>query len=755
MRNAIYNYNARGHDLIGLMDELQQQARQKLASGKYQEAAVLYEQGIEISPEIVSNYWHLGLAQLLQGREEEAQITWMMPMLAASDEQVEELTAELLTVLNSEANNQAANSAWDRAWLLRQHFKEINPHNFNNLLHLLLLSIKTEKLTEDELFLEAIASCEAGAEAEAIDESLLKELLQEAFQLNPLPFAVLRLAEVSAARLPKPEVVMEILLAEGRKFSGWHQYQLGTDLARLCLRLAPNNLDALFLLMICCRELGPEGNWESFQVAEQYFEQSQDLSGKVAATHQMLCALMKVGGEFERGKEVYGRYKSLLLSFVAGDQEMDLGFIPRLMTMGSFCFYFEDTPSQNRLLRNQIGNICQTSLQSDLKEQVKQYQQSQKSRGKISLSASKTLKIGYLSNFLRQHSVGWLVRWLLKYHNDSEFEVHLYSSWPSSDSLQQDLIQQYQERFHQLNPSAVEIANQINADEIDLLVDLDSLTALNTCEVMALKPAPVQVTWLGFDATGLPGVDYFMADPYVLPDQAQEYYQEKIWRLPHTYIAVDGFENSVPTLRREHLDIPQEAIIYFSSQSGYKRHPDNVRLQMKILSSVPNSYFLVKGLRTEKESMAGFFNRLAEEEGVSSERLRFLPAVDNEAIHRANLTIADVVLDTYPYNGATTTLETLWMGIPIVTRVGEQFAARNSYSMMMNAGIREGIAWTEEEYIEWGVRLGKDEELRQTIQWKLRQSRHGSPLWNGEKFARQMENAYQQMWMRYITVDSG
>ena len=113
-----------------------------------------------------------------------------------------------------------------------------------------------------------------------------------------------------------------------------------------------------------------------------------------------------------------------------------------------------------------------------------------------------------------------------------------------------------------------------------------------------------------------------------------------------------------------------------------------------------------------------------------------------------------MVLDTYPYNGATTTLETLWMGIPLVTRVGEQFAARNSYSMMINAGIREGIAWTDEEYLEWGVRLGQDEELRQTIQWKLRQSRHGSPLWNGKQFAREMEHAYQQMWMRYIAVDS-
>jgi predicted O-linked N-acetylglucosamine transferase (SPINDLY family) len=110
------------------------------------------------------------------------------------------------------------------------------------------------------------------------------------------------------------------------------------------------------------------------------------------------------------------------------------------------------------------------------------------------------------------------------------------------------------------------------------------------------------------------------------------------------------------------------------------------------------------------------------------------------------LTIAVVVLDTFPYNGATTTLETLWMGIPLVTRVGEQFAARNSYTMMMNAGITEGIAWTDEEYLDWGIRLGSDAQLRQQVIWKLRQSRYTSPLWNGKQFTREMENAYEQMW---------
>jgi hypothetical protein len=142
--------------------------------------------------------------------------------------------------------------------------------------------------------------------------------------------------------------------------------------------------------------------------------------------------------------------------------------------------------------------------------------------------------------------------------------------------------------------------------------------------------------------------------------------------------------------------------------------------------------------------------KIAEQEGVSVERLRFLPQVGSEAEHRANLGIADIVLDTYPYNGATTTMETLWMCIPMVTRVGQQFAARNSYTMMTNAGITEGIAWTDDEYVEWGIRLGTDENLRKQIFWKLKESRKIAPLWNAKQFTKDMEDAYQQMWNIYL-----
>jgi predicted O-linked N-acetylglucosamine transferase (SPINDLY family) len=361
------------------------------------------------------------------------------------------------------------------------------------------------------------------------------------------------------------------------------------------------------------------------------------------------------------------------------------------------------------------------------------------------------LRIGYLSINFKKHPISLLARWLLQYHDRSRFEIYTYHincPDPVVDPLQDWYISQGS-CGRKVRLDAAEIAEQIYQDDINVLIDLESNTLDLNCEVMAIKPSPIQATWLGFDASGLPGVDYFIADPYVLPDSAQDYYSETIWCLPQTYLGIDGFEVAAPTLRRDHLDISSDAVIFFSAQRANKRHPQNVRLQMQIIKAVPNSYFLIKG-KNNKELVQEFFCEIASQEGIEPERLRFLPMDPSEELHRANLSIADVVLDTYPYNGATTTLEALWMGIPMVTRVGEQFSARNSYTFMVNANITEGIAWTDEEYVEWGIRLGTDEDLRKQVHWKLLTSRQTAPLWNTKQFAREMENAYQQMWNRYI-----
>lgn len=484
---------------------------------------------------------------------------------------------------------------------------------------------------------------------------------------------------------------------------------------------------------------------ESLPITEHLIEIATNLCDCILATHFMLSSLMLTCGSWQMTQHYYQLHQSLLASVDNQQERQDLD-VSRLLAMGMYFPYFADHPARDLPIRNRIAQISQRHYRNAWSTTALTYQQRHQS---IIHSSTKRLKIGYLSDCLRVHSVGWLVRWLLLHHHRQQFDIYLYSTRQSSDPLQQLFMREYGDRFRNLSGTPDQIAERIDQDEIDIPVELDSLTAFTNCAVAALKPAPIQVSWLGFDASGLPAIDYYLADPYVLPKNAQSYYSETIWRLPQTYIAVDGFEVGVPDLRRDQLGIPGDAVVYLSSQSGLKRNPENIRLQFKILKAVPNSYFLIKSFNAQLDRLQGFFYQLAEEEGVSGDRLRFLPDVTANATYRANLGLADVILDTYPYNGATTTLEALWVGLPIVTRVGQQFAARNSYTTMMNCGITEGIARSDEEYLEWGIRLGTDTALRQDIFYRLRQSRHTSPLWNAKDFAREMEKAYYQMWQQY------
>jgi predicted O-linked N-acetylglucosamine transferase (SPINDLY family) len=496
---------------------------------------------------------------------------------------------------------------------------------------------------------------------------------------------------------------------------------------------------------------------ESISIANQFLSKANKIENQLAALYLKIRGFIYTGGNWKQAEKTYRQYKSVLQEAIAIPDNLEIKELMPVLNAGIFSHYFEDSPREYRVIRNAYAKICQDKLQTIYSDRVKNYNHSRLLFDETN-STSKKIKVGYISSCLRNHSVGWLVRWPFVHHDRDRFEIHVYSTNKKEDSMQKTIEQICEPYFHDVSLQPEDefsqkiplIANKILEDEIDILIDLDSLTSHINNAVMALKPAPVQITWLGFDASGFPAVDYFIADPYVLPSSASEYYTENIWRLPQTYIAVDGFEVGVPTLRRDRLGIPNDAIVYFSSQTGSKRNPHNVRSQMRILKEVPNSYFLIKGLKTDLNAVKQFFEAMAESEGVDCDRLRFLPNVPWEATHRANLKIADVVLDTYPYNGATTTLETLWMEIPLVTQVGTQFAARNSYSMLTNAGVTEGIAWNEEKYIEWGIRLGKDLSLRQKVVWQLRVAKQTSLLWNAEQFTRNLEQAYEQMWQYYV-----
>ena len=725
----------------------QSTANDYLLGEKYNLAAKMYEEKILTEPNIQSHYWNFGLLLLLQGKVLEAKTTWSIAIDQESAEDSNKWNQDLCSILLNESVRQEESKQYQNAWNIRQQLRENDPSNFDNLVQIIYLSLHLKTLTHDLIQeLNIVEILQFNYSNINIKNSSVLQLVQNTLA-SDLDYSLqIQIVSLTLPYIDDTSTFVGLIAPVAYRLSEI-DLEVAVQIVNIGLQVSPQNQELIgYLVGFYLKYLQFS---KALEVARSATAKNDNLLDQVLADFCLMNALVTSGGRWEEVLSVSQHQETLipLLNHQSIDQVSSHLFISRF-----FAPYIKDNPKVIRVNQNHLSSLCQENLQLIYRQPV-DFFKSQNSL-KRSKKSVKPLKIGYLSNCLFKHSVGWLARWLFKYHDREQFQIYGYFinyHQNKSDHLQEWYSNQTHKSYRvgiELTGSTIDICNQISHDSIDILVDLDSITYMNSCEIVSLKPAPIQVNWLGFDASGIPAIDYFIADPYVLPESAQSYYSEKIWRLPQTYIAVQGFEYGFPTIHRRQLGIPNDAVIYFTGQRGYKRHPDTVRLQMQIIKNVPNSYLLVKGI-ADANSTEELFFKLAESEGVKCDRLKFLPLTMTELEHRANLTIADVVLDTYPYNGATTTLETLWMGIPMVTRVGEQFAARNSYTMMINAGITEGIAWTDEEYVEWGIKLGTDSLLRQEISWKLKESRKSAPIWNAKQFTKEMEKAYQQMWEIY------
>jgi predicted O-linked N-acetylglucosamine transferase (SPINDLY family) len=704
---------------------------------------------------------YLGLAYVLQGKEEIAIATWQEKRYP----QLSELQdfPELLDVLRIEAAKQEAKEQWLLAQRIRQQIQRLNSQDINNSLQLILLAIRLDSLKPalfEELKVIPVLKSKTFLETDLnLDLSLAFTVTQELLEYSLTWDDTAEFINALVPYISDPQPWLDLVRPKLQELVNQHEKILVCRYADFCLALNRANLE-LLLQLIPIYESGAFYR-KTLELAEQFIQQSQTLLGQILGNVFRLSSSMWMLGNWDAVSQYRDQQLELLeILFSDYNYNPEELFHPGMIARSLFFLpYFSDRPSEHHHLRQKVGNFYQDTLHAYLQHQKQQssevYQpypeltkQGDLAPQRKKIGARK-LRVGYLGHYLQRQSVGWLSRWLFANHDHDQFEIYTYFN-------QQTVLQEFSQQcfaeksdvWRATDEDILSIAQTIQADEIDVLVEVDSVTCGETYGVMALKPAPIQVSWLGWDATGLSTIDYIMADPYVLPEDAQDYYVEKIWRLPDTYIAVSGFEVEVANYRREQLDIPSDAVVYLNNQTPHKLHPDFVPVQLQILREVPNSYLLVKRW-WERDTMESFWGDLAESIGVSRDRLRFLPVAPSEPVYRANLSLVDIVLDCYPYNGATTTLETLWMGIPVVTKVGEQFQARNSYTMMMNAGITEGIAWSDDEYIDWAVRLGTNEGLRKQVFTKLMRSRQTAPLWNAKQFTRDMEAAYQQMWRLY------
>jgi predicted O-linked N-acetylglucosamine transferase (SPINDLY family) len=290
-------------------------------------------------------------------------------------------------------------------------------------------------------------------------------------------------------------------------------------------------------------------------------------------------------------------------------------------------------------------------------------------------------------------------------------------------------------------------AQAIHADAVDILVDLKGYTQHARTEIMALRPAPVQASYLGYPGTmGAGFIDYLIADRVVIAPGSEEAYSERIVFLPGSYQVNDRKRPLAQTPSRAACGLPEEAVVFCCFNQSYKILPETFATWMRLLRAVPRS---VLWLLEANPWAVRNLRREARARGVDPARLIFAPRLPLDR-HLARLPLADLVLDTRPYNAHTTASDALWTGVPVVTCPGDTFASRVAASLLVAAGLPELVAATLEDYEALAVRLARAPEERAALRRHLTESRCSMPLFDTPAFTRHLERAYEEMWRKHL-----
>jgi protein O-GlcNAc transferase len=362
------------------------------------------------------------------------------------------------------------------------------------------------------------------------------------------------------------------------------------------------------------------------------------------------------------------------------------------------------------------------------------------------------LRVGYLSSDMRKHSVSYFFETLLEAHSAAAVETYCYADVAVPDYVTQRL----QGLAHQWRPVAgmddVAVRRQIRADAIDVLVELGGHTSGTRLTVLAVKPAPVTATWLGYPATtGLPTVDYRLTDEVAdPPGEADRLHTETLVRLPHGFLCYRP-EDEAPAV----APLPAVAlgrVTFGSFNNPAKITAETVGAWSRVLEGVPGSRMLLKGTQFADPGTCGHFRRLFAAAGIGPERLEFRGRATTPAAHLAMYGEVDIGLDPFPYNGTTTTCEAFWMGVPTVSLRGDRHAARVGASLLTQLGLQELIGESLDGYVAAAIALAGDRERLAGLRDGLRTRMLGSPLGDRAGFARRFEAALREMWRRWCAT---
>jgi predicted O-linked N-acetylglucosamine transferase (SPINDLY family) len=354
------------------------------------------------------------------------------------------------------------------------------------------------------------------------------------------------------------------------------------------------------------------------------------------------------------------------------------------------------------------------------------------------------LRIGYVSADFRTHPVGFFLERVLAAHDRTQVEVVCYSNATFADSLTERLRASADRWELIAGMSDAEAGALIRRDEVDILVDLSGHTEANRLSLFATRPAPVQVTWLGyFGTTGLSTIDYILADRFVAPPGEESRFTETVWRLPECYLCY-----SPPALDVETGPFPGLAngfVTFGCFNNRAKVGPDTVATWAAVLRGVAGSRLFLKTVSLADEGCRASLRAQFEGHGIDGDRL-ILEGHSPLAEAMAAYNRVDIALDPFPFGGCTTTAQTLWMGVPLVTQRGDRWAGRMSQSILAALDLEEWVAEDPDHYVEIARRLAASLPELAALRSDLRRRLEGSTFCDGPRFTRFLEAAYRGMW---------
>jgi predicted O-linked N-acetylglucosamine transferase (SPINDLY family) len=359
----------------------------------------------------------------------------------------------------------------------------------------------------------------------------------------------------------------------------------------------------------------------------------------------------------------------------------------------------------------------------------------------------KKIRVAYLSADFRNHPMAQLITRLIEVHNRERFEIKGISYGVDDRSPMRTRLAVAFDQFHDVREATdVEIAILLRNAEVDIAVDLQGYTMGNRPEILSRRPAPVQVSYLGYTGTmGAEYIDYVVADPVVLPVEERNWFTEKIAYLPDCYLVNDNTREiaaAIPSRSREGL--PDTGFVFCCFNNNYKITQEVFDVWMRLLKQVAGSVLWLLG---DNETAQRRLSREAETRGVAATRLVFAQRLPIDQ-HLARHALADLFLDTLPINAHTTASDALWAGLPLITCLGKTFPGRVAASLLYSIGLGDLVTMSLYDYEKLAHRLATEQAELEVIRTRLGKNRLSFPLFDTDRFARNIEVAYVRMWER-------